>query len=49
LARLAAEAGDLPVARARLADADGLAPQVAHVLDLADRVDAAVVRRLIRA
>ena len=47
LARLAAEAGDLSAARARLADADDLAPQVAHVLDEADRSDAATTRRLV--
>ena len=47
LARLAAEAGDLSVGRARLADADDLAPQVAHVLDEADRSDAATTRRLV--
>jgi len=47
LARLAAEAGDLSAACARLAAADDLAPQVAHVLDQADRLDAAITRRLV--
>jgi hypothetical protein len=49
MARLAAEAGDMSAARARLADADDLAPQVAHVLDEADRPDAEAARRLILA
>jgi len=46
LARVAAESGDLPTAHTRLADADELAPQVAHSVDETDRVDAATARLL---
>jgi hypothetical protein len=46
LARLAGDAGHTTTARARLAEADGLARQVAHLLDEGDRVDALTARRL---
>ena len=45
LARLAASRSDL--AQALLAEADALAPQVAHLLDEADHFDAAQARRSI--
>ena len=47
LARLAAVAGDRPRAGGLLAEADALAPQVAHALDDADRHDAATARALL--
>lgn len=47
LARTAAESGDLPAARANLAEADALAPAVAHAVDAADRLDAARARDVI--
>ena len=49
LARLAASRGDLEDARNLLGAADTLAPQVAHLLDEADRIDADQVRRSITA
>ena len=45
LARLAADRGDASAAESRLADADRLAPEVDHLLDDRDRVDAAAARR----
>ena len=44
LARLAAESDDLATSGKLLAEADRLAAQVAHVVDEADRIDAAGVR-----
>ena len=49
LARLAASRGNVAGARTLLAEADALAPQVAHLLDEADRIDADQARRLIAA
>ena len=49
LARLAASRGDLGQARTLLAEADTLAPLVAHVLDEADRYDADPARRSVTA
>ncbi len=46
-ARLALAAGDASTARALLAEADTLAPQVAHLLDEADRTDAYEARALL--
>lgn len=45
LARLAADHGDAPSAQALLAEADRLAPQIAHLLDDRDRLDAIQARR----
>ncbi|MET0997390.1 MAG: BTAD domain-containing putative transcriptional regulator [Marmoricola sp.] len=47
LARLAARSGDTESARSLLADSDGLAPAVAHVVDESDRYDAAEARALL--
>jgi hypothetical protein len=49
MARLAASRGDLEDARTLLAAADTLAPQVAHLLDEADRIDADQARRSVTA
>jgi predicted ATPase len=47
LARLAAESGEVGAARSLVAEADALAPTVAHSVDETDRADAASVRELI--
>lgn len=47
LARLDTAVGDLAAGTALLAEADRLAPQVAHLLDESDRLDAAAARHLI--
>ena len=47
LARMAAAAGDLESAHALLADADGLAARVTHVVDEEDRLDSASARELL--
>jgi hypothetical protein len=47
LARTSAESGDLPTARTCLAEADALAPAVAHAVDAGDRLDAEAARDLI--
>ena len=47
LARLAAERGDLDLARRLLEEADTLAPAVAHLVDESDRLDAAMTRDLL--
>ena len=47
LARLAAEAGDVDTARSTTAQADALAPGLAHTVDENDRIDAVTVRRLV--
>ena len=49
LARLAASRGDADQARTLLAEADTLAPLVAHLLDEADRYDADQARRSVTA
>ncbi|MCW2761566.1 MAG: transcriptional activator domain [Marmoricola sp.] len=46
LARVSADSGDLDSARALLAESDDLAPDVAHVVDGSDRLDAAFAREL---
>ncbi len=48
LARTSAESGDLDAASALLAESDGLAPQVSHVVDESDRIDAAAARAVSR-
>ena len=48
LARISAESGDRRAARALLAESDGLAPQVSHVVDDSDRFDAAAARAVSR-
>lgn len=47
LARLAAEAGDLPASRSLLAAADAAAAAVSHLLDPADRVDGSRARSIL--
>jgi hypothetical protein len=46
LARVSADSGDIASARVLLAESDDLAPDVAHVVDASDRLDAAFAREL---